>query len=227
MGIIMRKVKMSKKILTVTLLLVGMVVITGCLDDFKEKTKVEKKLLTGTPNEEFYEHSQAFFEEGNYTGALIYDLKQLKEDLQYYPDISAEIALDYNNVALDYDKLKEYNKSITYYTKVIEIDNIVLDRDNLERATTYYNIASSYESLKLYDKALNFYIKSLNIERESENRLLIYQDIAKIYGYKKSYKQSLYYYQKALILYNKSTNQDKATGVNINESILNLKEKIK
>jgi len=218
---------MSKKILTVSFLLVGMVVTTGCLDEFKEKKKIERKLLAGTPTEEYYEHSQEYFEEGNYTGALKYDFQQLEEDLKYYREESAEIALDYNNIALDYDKLKDYNNSITYYQKVIKIDNLVLEPNHPERATTYYNIASSYDSLKVYDKALNFYLKSLKIEKDSESIFITYQDIAKIYEHKESHKQALYYYQKALVLYKKSVKKDKAIGENLTESITALKQKIK
>jgi len=218
---------MSKKILTVALLLVGLVATTGCLDDFKDKEKVEHKLLKGTPDEQYYEHAQEYFEEGNYSEALKYDFKQLEEDLKYYTEKSAEIALNYNNIALDYDKLKDYNNSIKYYLKAVKIDNIVLDRDNPERATTYYNLASSYYSLKNYDEALKFYLKSLKIDKEPEDRLITYQDIAKIYEYKKSYKQALHYYQKALILYKKSNREDKITGLHIKESIQKLKMKIK
>ena len=223
----MRKIEMRKKILTVTLLLFGMVITSGCLDDFKEKKKVEKKLLTGTPTEEYYEQAQEYFEEGNYTGALQYDFKQLEEDLKYYKEQSAEIALDYNNIALDYDKLKDYNNSVSYYQKVIKIDNIVLDKDNPERATTYYNIASSYESLKLYNNALNFYLKSLKIDKDSESRLLTYYDIAKIYEETGNHKQALPYYQKALALYKKSIKKDQAMGENITQAITRLKQKTK
>jgi len=216
---------MSRKILTVTLFLVVVVATAGCIDESKENKKVERKLLTGTPTESYYEKAQEYFEEGNYTGALEFDTKQLEEDLKYYREVSAEIALDYNNIALDYDKLKDYNKSIETYQKVIKIDNTVLDIDNPERATTYYNIASSYDTLKLYDKALHFYLKSLKIDKDSESLLITYYDIAQIYDKKKSNKEALYYYKKALVLYKKSIKRDRAMGENITHSISRLEKR--
>ncbi len=218
---------MSKKILTVTLLMLGMVMVTGCLDELNEKKKVERKLLVGTPTEAYYEKAQEYFEEGNYTGALEFDLKQLEEDLKYYREESAEIALDYNNIALDYDKLKEYNHSISYYHKVIAIDDTVLEPNNPERATTYYNLASSYDDLKKYDNALHFYLKSLMIDQDSESILLTYYDIGKIYEAKKRYKEALLYYKKGLNLYNKSLKQERAMGENITQAIRRLEQKLK
>ena len=211
---------MNKKILT--FLLVGLLGFTGCLDELVTEKKPEKKLLVGKADEHFHKLSQGCFNEGNYTGALHYDLKQLQEDLKYYKEQSAEIAVDYNDIGLDYDKLKEYNSSVIYYKKAIKIDNQVLKLTNPEKATTYYNLASSYDSLKLYDKALKYYLKSLRIKQKLEYKLITYQDVAKIYKRKKDDEKALIYYRNAFIVYKKLKEKDKAVGVNILESIEQL-----
>ena len=222
-----RKRNMSKKILTVVLVLAGLLGLTGCLDEFHSEKKVEKKLLSGKADESFHKRSQEYFEEANYTGALHYELKQLEEDLKYYKEQSAEIAVDYNNIALDYDKLKDYNRSIIYYQKAIKIDNKVLDVNNPEKATTYYNLASSYDTLKLYDKALNYYLKSLSIKPKLKDKLVTYQDIAKIYKLKKEDEKALLYYKNAFIVYRKIKEKDRAVGVNILENIEQLEKRKK
>ena len=216
---------MSKKILTVTLLLVGLLGLTGCLEELNSEKKVEKKLLSGKADEGFYKRSQEYFQEANYTGALHYDRKQLEEDLKYYKEESAEIAVDYNNIALDYDKLKEYNNSIIYYRKAIKIDNKVLELKNPEKATTYYNLASSYDSLKLYDNALNYYLKSLGIKQKLKDKLVTYQNIAKIYKRKREDKKALLYYKNAFIVYKKLEPKDKAVGFNILENMEQLEKR--
>ncbi len=217
----------NKKIVTLTLLLIGLLAFTGCLDELTTEKKPEKKLLVGKADEQFHKRSQECFTEANYTGALHYDLKQLEEDLKYYKEQSAEIAVDYNDIGLDYDKLKDYNSSVLYYKKAIKIDNLVLKLTNPEKATTYYNLASSYDSLKRYDKALNYYLKSLSIKQKLEYKLITYQDIAKIYKRKKEDKQALLYYKNAFIVYKKLKEKDKAVGVNILENMKELEKRIK
>jgi len=217
----------SKKILIVALSLIGLLGLTGCLDELNSDKKVEKKLLSGRANEGFYKHSEECFKEANYTGALHYERKQLEEDLKYYKEESAEIAVDYNNIALNYDKLKEYNNSIIYYQKALKIDNKVLDLKNPEKSTTYYNLASSYDSIEDYDKALNYYLKSLRIKQKLKYKLITYQDVAKIYKRKKDYKNALIYYKNAFIVYRKLEPKDKAVGVNILKNMEQLEKRKK
>jgi len=199
----MRKISMNKKILTATLFLILFLTLTGCLDTFEEEKKVERVLLKGSPSEENYQQSQKYFLEGNYSEALKYDEKQLEEDLRYFKEQSAEIAVDYNNIGLDYDNLKEYNKALEYYKKAMKIDEIVLPQNSIERATTYYNIASSYASLEEYNLSLDYFHKTLKIDIYEENVVASYQEMGTIYEKTKNYKRSFHYYTKALKLQEK------------------------
>jgi len=213
---------MNKKLYFLAISL-NIILLTGCLKEETEENKVERKLLQGEASENFHQEAEKFFAEGDYRRALQSELQQLEEDLKYYKRESAEIAVDYNNIALNYDKLKEYNNSIIYYQKAIKIDNKVLELDNHEKSTTYYNIASSYESIKAYDKALNYYLKSLQIKAKPKEKLITYQDIAKIYQLKGDQDKALLYYKNAFIVYKRVEPKDKAIGVNILENMEALK----
>lgn len=216
-----------KKSLHIKISITLLLLLTGCFNNF-ERDKVEKKnLLKGDANESYHKEADRYYEEGNYSQALKYEFKQLEEDLKYYKDISAEIAVDYNNIGLNYLKLKDYNNSISYYQKAIKIDNIVLDLNNHERVVTYYNIASSFYAKKEINKALNYYIKLLKINPTLKERLDTYQQIGEIYKEKRDYQNSLLYYKNAFIIFRKVKPKDDAVGVNILESIIELEKIMK
>jgi len=155
------------KFLSRTIFVSSLFFFTACLTDTTETKESTKVLLKGEPSEKFYKLSQKYFEEGEYKKALEYDIKQLNEDLKYYREESLEIALDYNNIGLDYDELKRYTEAIAYYEKAIKIDDITLEENSTERATTYFNLASSQDAIENYDEALKYYLKALAIEKES------------------------------------------------------------
>jgi tetratricopeptide (TPR) repeat protein len=211
---------MIKKILTVAILLFGVFGLSGCLENFQEEKKIEKKLLTGTADESNHKKAETYFQEANYSEALKYDLKQLEEDLLYYREKSAEIALDYNDIGLDYAKLKKYKKALEYYTKAMNIDNVVLTATSIEKATTYYNIATSYQSLKDYPNALLYYNKALEIDQDKENIIASYQEIGMVHEKTKLYRLSFDFYKKALELQEKLYNKD-------DERIFTTKEKLR
>jgi len=218
---------MSKKILTVTLFLPLLVGVTGCLESFKEEKKVKRVLLKGSPTEEYYQDSQKYFLDGNYSEALKYDFKQLEEDLKYFQDQSAEIAVDYNNIGLDYKKLKEYGKALEYYKKAMKIDNRVLSAKSIEKATTYYNIASSYASLKDYNNSLAYFEKSLSIDTDKEKILASYQEIATIYEKNKAYALAFTYFKKALNLQEKLYKKEDEAFLRIKSKLQELGQKLK
>ncbi len=216
-----------KKCVYIKILSISLLLFTGCFDDFNRDKIVKKELLKGEANESYHKKADSFFDEGNYAEALKYELEQLKEDLKYYREDSAEIAVDYNYIALNYKKLKDYNRSITYYEKAIKIDNKVLDLTNPQKSIDYYNIASTYDAMRLYDKALDYYLKSLTIKPNQKDRLETYRDIGKIYKEKRDYRNSLIYYKNAFFLYKKLEPKDKALGVDILENIQEINKILK
>jgi len=193
---------MMKQRLIINILLVVTFLFTGCLENFKEDKKVEKELLSGTSDEHYYQNSKKYFEEGNYSESLKYNLKQLEEDFKYYKEQSAEVAVDYNNIGLNYNQLGEHKKALEYYLKAMEIEKIVLDTNSSKKATTFYNMASAYFSVNDFNRSLHYYNKSLLLDKEPINLIATYDDMASIYEAQHNYKASLTYYKKSLILQN-------------------------
>ena len=213
--------------LIITLFTLGMLGFSGCVDAFKKEEKITKVLLAGKANEMYHKLSEEYFIEGNYTGALENDLKQLKEDLKYYPDVSAEIAVDYNNIGLDHAKLKEYQKALEFYTKVRQIDEVVFDRRDSKKATTVYNMASAYEGLNDNLNALKFYQQSLALDVNKEQILLTHEDIARVYEKQNNLNQALSSYKASLALRHKLHDKKALETLRLEETIALLSQKLK
>ena len=217
---------MYQKLLPLTPLLIVIGCFIGCGDLNSASSTQPLKLRTGTPSEENHQKAEASFYDFNFTDALAYDKAQLTEDLTYFREESAEIALDYNNIALDYAKLKEFNLSLEFYQKAMLIDTKVLDLNNTERLTTFYNIASTYESLKVYKQAEAYYLKSLEGSKNKEQIFMSFQDIARVYTKEKKYEDAILYYQKALNMELNLNRKDNSRAV-IEALIIDLKKRIK
>jgi len=227
-----RKLIMNKKILILSLILGTALAFIGCDENNKPNKNISKQLREGKPNQENVRLAKQFFEEGNYKKSLTYDLKQLKEDLLFYKEQSAEISLDYNNIGLDYDELEEYDNALKYYRKAMTIDNIVLDLNSSERATTYYNVGSTYDAKSDHSNALKYYFKALEIDKAlfgeyHENILSGYLDIAKVYAKTEKYPSALTYYEKALKVQEEVFGKDDPDTVVIQRTIEGIKKKIK
>ncbi len=186
-----------------TILLGGVLFFTACDTQNKNEVKEKKVLLQGTADETSYNTAQKFFKFGEYDKALEFHLKQLDEDLKYYEENSLEIALDYNNIGLDYDELKNYPKALEFYLKTMKIDELTLEKNSTERSTTYYNVAASYDELQKYQEAIYFYLKALEIDEkvlgsEHENVWSEYEKLAFAYEQESNLTASLNYWQKSL-----------------------------
>jgi len=216
---------MYQKILPLTSLFITLGFFIGCGNMETTSSSQTIKLRAGTPSEENHKKAEVSFRDLNFTQALVYDKAQLKEDLNYFREQSAEIALDYNNIALDYAKLKEFNQSLELYKKVIAIDDTVFERNSTERATTFYNIASTYEALTNYKEAHNYYLKSVKIDKNREKLLISYQDIARVNSYEGNNKEALLYYQKARNMA-LSLNKNEITIAVIEEAIADVKKRM-
>lgn len=193
--------KLEKTLISLLLLITFL--FTACYDEPNKPLKPKKVLLEGNVSEENYKLAQKYFSEGEYDKALEFHLKQLAEDLQYFEDDSLEIALDYNNIGLDYDELKNYEKALEYYLKTMKIDEHTLDQNSTEHSTTYYNVASSYDALEQYHKAIKYYVKALHIDKVvlgeyHEDVLAQYESLAIIYEKISKFNASLKYWKKAL-----------------------------
>lgn len=175
----------------------------ACNEEQKASKTLTQTPLEANASEENYHLAQKHFNEGEYEKALAFDLKQLEEDLKYYEAMSLEIALDYNNIGLDYDELKKPKKALEYYLKTMKIDNIRLEENSTERSSTYFNIATTYNNLGEYAKAIDYYLKALKIDEKSLGKehpevLAEYESLAIVYGNFLKPNLSLKYWKKSL-----------------------------
>ena len=220
------------KLLTNVILLVSLSSFWACSDNKDNVKEIKTILLKGKPSEEHSTLSQKYFEEGEFEKALAEDKKQLEEDLKYYKKQSPEIALDYNNIGLDYDELKDYTKAVEYYQKAMEIDEKTLDENSTERSTTYYNFASSNDELGNYDKALEYYLKALSIDKVglgefSRDVLNEYEDIAKLYEKIGKIKLAIDYYQEIVDIIAHGSNSENERSKRVKSKIEALQKRLK
>jgi len=76
----------------------------------------------------------------------------LKESIKFNP----EYALAYSNLGLAYYTIEDYDDTIEYSKKAIELaDNEII------KASSYYNIAMAYEDMEEWEKAMENYRKAL------------------------------------------------------------------
>jgi tetratricopeptide (TPR) repeat protein len=72
------------------------------------------------------------------------------------------VAMIFNNMAVVYEKLNEYEKALEYNQKALKIE-LVIDSNHPDVAESYNNIAIVYVKQGLYDLALEMREKALFI----------------------------------------------------------------
>ncbi|MGC1242344.1 MAG: tetratricopeptide repeat protein [Chryseosolibacter sp.] len=102
--------------------------------------------------------SKIYIFKGDYDNALKLDFRVL--DLAYYLSDSAQIALAFNSAAFTYYKLKDYERALNYYKKVLGLVERV---DNLELSSVLANISLCYANLKEFSVARDHAEWSLKI----------------------------------------------------------------
>lgn len=220
------------KRLTPIIILIALSSFWGCFDNKGEVKETKTVLLKGEPSEKHSLLAQKYFEEGEFQKSLEEDKKQLVEDLKYYKEQSPEIALDYNNIGLDYDELKEYANAIEYYKKAMKIDEKTLEENSTERSTTYYNFASSNDALGNYDKALEYYLKALNIDKVglgefSRDVLGEHEDIAKLYEKMGKIALAIEEYQNIIDIIAHGSNPENERSKRVKARLEALKKRLK
>ncbi len=111
-------------------------------------------------------------------------------------DIKNEIE---NNIAIVYAQLKNTNKALEYFKKVLKYN--LNNNDTLGVAKIYNNIGLLYMDTKL-DSSIKYYNKSLLIAEKLNNKLLntyIYTNLARCYSLKNDTIKSYYLFNKALL----------------------------
>jgi len=96
---------------------------------------------------------------------------------------------------LYFSYVENYNKSLEYYTKALDL--VLNQKKNTSRISSLYNnIGITYASLNNTEKALEFLLKSEKLSRNKDNAL-IYSNIGELYLRKDDYKNAIKYLNKA------------------------------
>ena len=105
--------------------------------------------------------------------------------------------------ALDY-----YNKSITYFKKLKDLDNV---------SKIYNNIGIIYESWGDYQSSMSYYLKCLDIEKKLSDTIGIagsYNNIANTYYYIKKYDKGINYLKKSYKIFKGNDKKQEANILN-------------
>ena len=148
-----------------------------------------------------------YYDLGEYDKALKSNLISINS-LENTPSIYVyplHLAYEYNNLATIYSSLEDYNNSLDYYLKAL---NIIESSDNypqIESASLIYNIAATYYEQNNYKAAKEASLKSLSYLNSSKERnkdilgdyINNYHQLATCYQQDNNLDSALFYIQKA------------------------------
>lgn len=178
--------------------------ISEALNAYKEADKTAKEI--DCPAEKYIkllnEYGIFLYKYAYYEESIEVNLRfiRLSEETNGQNGLTAG---SYGNIGLVYRNLGDYNKSLEYYFKALEIRKDVLGEKHPTTAGSYGNIGVVYHNLGEYDKALEFYNKALEIDKDvlGENHhdtAISYNNIGVVYDELGDYDKALEYHNKAL-----------------------------
>ena len=96
-----------------------------------------------------------------YTDAMMYYHKARSVSVKELGENHIVTALVYDNSAILYEVLGEYDKALDYYEAALAIKNKIMPKGHLSTVVTYNNAARVYIAKGSYDKALEYNKKAL------------------------------------------------------------------
>jgi len=124
-----------------------------------------------------------------------------KRNQERYPDIKPKIKFLLNNAAIAYMYRGNYDSSLSYHFKSLEIREIEGDKKSI--GTALNNIGLVYFKLRNYEQALQYYLRSLSIKNELNDatdmdKILI--NVGLCYDQLKQSREALVSFNKALAI---------------------------
>ena len=183
---------------------------------YEEIIRIEKE--GGLPREGLFKYTKYLYYEKNFNKAIQYGEKYLNYlNLEEDDTNSLNFFKVYNLLGLIYNYLLNYQKSLDYNLKALEIIKKLTKEDyetnapNL--ATIYHNLGLLYDNINKYDEAIKYYQKAVEINKKFpknvEKLATNYNCLGSVYQSKMEYSESLDYYLKSFEInedINKKTN---------------------
>ncbi|CAH3103920.1 unnamed protein product, partial [Porites lobata] len=159
--------------------------------------------------------------------SLVHSEEGVNELIYIFGEDHADVATSYNNLAVVYFNLKEYNQAKELHEKALMISKKIFGEDHADVATSYNNLAAVYDNLKEYNQAKELHEKALMISKKifelHEKALMIrkkifgedhadvatsYNNLALVYYNLKEYNQAKELHEKALMIRKKIFGED-------------------
>ncbi len=131
--------------------------------------------------------------------------KYYRRYLNQLPSNHPHISNCYNALGKVTDAKGDYDSSLNWYNKSLEIDMKTLEPDHLNVAATHNSIAIVHSKKGDYTRALESYEKALMILQKAHGEdhprvAECFNNIGGIYENEKNYSKALEYHQKALVI---------------------------
>ncbi|CAF3889765.1 unnamed protein product, partial [Rotaria sp. Silwood1] len=105
----------------------------------------------------YYEIAQTYLNLGEYEDARLYSNQSIKLKSNYFSSYHLSLVKDYLLIAKSYFDEKNYNESLQFYERIIEIQIVNLPPDHIDIKMSYYKIGDIYCKMEKLDEALEKY----------------------------------------------------------------------
>lgn len=130
----------------------------------------------------------------------------------------------YNNLGKAYRIFGNYNASLEFFKKVVEIKETKMGKTHLSTASAYSNMAAVYDEMDNNQEAMAYYAKALKIIETEQGGdgtecAVIYINIGKYYYRHDKFEEALTIYHKALKIMDRKAETGNALTATIYENI--------
>jgi tetratricopeptide (TPR) repeat protein len=178
---------------------------------------IVRMILCSENNEELkLIHDQNQTKDSLFFGQAFCDLKRFDDAEKYYHHLIKSLPSDHEDIIFYYNALGnlekekgDYDLSLEYFKKLLEIRLEILEDDHKDIGDSYNNIGEIYQKKNDFKQALEFYQKAFQIRQKHfpQNHPQLansYKNIATAYEYLNNFDQALENYNQSLKIYENS-----------------------
>lgn len=153
----------------------------------------------------------------NNLGVALMDLGEYSESLEslnkaiaYYEQEQdhlspSSLADSFNNIALVYGAMADFESALTYLQRAVAIDEQLLERDHPNLAISYANLGLAYRNVGKLNEALNYLEKAISIQENSQEinlpaLAISYSNIGYVYLDLLKHEKGISYFKKSIAI---------------------------